>query len=85
MSDTRTIGICDEVCVIDFMIFLSMFLIIVYWKWGDIPESDELRAFEFSDDRVLAFSLEYCLCTILRDDELLGSSSPAKGLLSLRS
>ena len=64
MSDTSTISIRDEVRMVDLMIFLSMFLIIILWKWGDIPEPDEFRTLEFSDDRVLPFSLEYCLCTI---------------------
>lgn len=41
MSDTRTVSICDEVCMVDLMIFLPMFLVVVLWKWWDISKSDE--------------------------------------------
>ncbi len=71
MPDTRTISIRDEVCMVDLMILLPVFLIVILWKWWNISESDEIRSFEFSDDRIFSLSLEYYLETILRDDELL--------------
>ena len=71
MPDTRTVSICDEVCMVYLMVFLSMLLIIILWKWWNISESDELSAFEFTNNGIFSFSLEYCLYTILRDDKLL--------------
>lgn len=59
MSDPRTIGIGDKVCMVDFVIFLTIFLIIILWKWWCISESDEFRSLEFSLDYVLPFSLKY--------------------------
>ena len=59
MSDTRTIRVCDEVCVIDLVILVSIFLIIILWKWWHISESDELRSLEFSYYRVFSFPLKY--------------------------
>lgn len=73
MSDTCTVSISDEVCMVDLVILVSVLLIIILRKWWDISESDELRSFEFTDNRILPFSLEYCFCTILRDDELLAT------------
>lgn len=59
MPNTCTVGIRDEVSMVYLMIFLTIFLVIILWKWWDISESDELRAFEFSLDYILALSFEY--------------------------
>ncbi len=42
VSDTRTVGIRDEVCMVDLVILISVLLIIILWKWWHISESDEL-------------------------------------------
>ena len=70
MPDTRTVSVGDEVRMIDFVIFLSMFLVIVLWKRWHIGKSDEVRSPQFSDHAVVPFSFEYCLYTIFRKDKL---------------
>ena len=59
MSDTCTVCIRDEVCMVDLVILVSVFLIIILWKWWYISESNELRTLEFSDHGELSLSLEY--------------------------
>ncbi len=71
MSDTCTVGVSDEVRMVDFVILVSIFPVIVLWKWWNISESDELRSLEFSHDRIFSFSLEYSFESILCDDKLL--------------
>jgi len=59
MSDTCTICISDEVCMVDLMILVSKLLMIILWKWWYISESDEFRTLEFTDNSVFSLSLEY--------------------------
>jgi hypothetical protein len=71
VPDTRTIGVRDEVCMIDLVILVSVLLIIILWKRWDISESDELRSLQFSDNRKLSLSLEYGFESTFCNDILL--------------
>jgi hypothetical protein len=73
VSDTCTIGVRDEVCMIDLVILVSVFLIIIFWKWWHISESDELRTLQFSDNRELSLPLEYGFESIFCNDILLST------------
>jgi hypothetical protein len=42
MTDTSTIGVSDKVGVIDTVILLSIFPVIVLWKWWDIGKSNQI-------------------------------------------
>ena len=73
VSDTRTVGIRDEVCMVDLVILVSVLLIIILWKWWHISESDELRPLQFSDNRIFSLSLEYRFESIFCNDILLST------------
>lgn len=71
VSDTRTVSVGNEICVIDLVILVPVFLIIILWKWWHISESDELRSLEFSDHGELSLSLEYGFESVFSNDILL--------------
>ena len=73
VSDTSTIGVGDEVCMVYLMILVSVFLIIILWKWWHISESDEVRSLEFSDHCELSLPLEYCFEPVFGYDILLST------------